>query len=134
TCWRRSRYGTGSASTSSPTSGFVTACRDRGTGGESDRVRLEIQAHRGNDRLALRRLLAAGPSSVELDVGVSDGELVVAHDVDLADASGLTVDRALEFAGDARVVLDAKCFAPATPSPGAFALALRPYLGRVPVG
>lgn len=96
-------------------------------------MRLEIQAHRGNDRLALRRLLAAGPSSVELDVGVSDGELVVAHDVDLADASGLTVDRALELAGDARVVLDAKCFAPATPSPGAFARALRPYLDRVAV-
>jgi hypothetical protein len=96
-------------------------------------VRLEIQAHRGNDRLTLRRLLAAAPTSVELDVGVREGELVVAHDVDLADASGLSVERALGAAGETRVVLDAKCFPPATPSPCAFALALRPYLDRVAV-
>ena len=78
---------------------------------------LEIQAHRANDRLTLRRLLAAAPSSVELDIGLREGELVVAHDVDLADASGLSIDRALAAAGDRRLVLEAKCFPPATPSP-----------------
>lgn len=96
-------------------------------------MRLEIQAHRGNDRLTLRRLLAASPSSVELDVGVSNGEVVVAHDVDLADASGLTVERALAAAGKTRIVLEAKCLPPTTPSPRAFARALRPYLDRVAV-
>jgi len=96
-------------------------------------VRLEIQAHRGNDRLTLRRLLAAAPSSVELDVGLREGELVVAHDVDLADASGLSVERALAAAGDTRLVLEAKCLPPMTASPRAFALALRPYLDRVAV-
>jgi glycerophosphoryl diester phosphodiesterase len=96
-------------------------------------VRLEIQAHRGNDRLTLRRLLAVEPSSVELDVGLRQGELVVAHDVDLSDASGLTIERALTAARGTRLVLEAKCFPPATPSPRVFALALRPYLGRVAV-
>jgi len=96
-------------------------------------VRLEIQAHRGNDRLTLRRLLAAAPSSVELDVGLREGKLVVAHDVDLVDASGLSVERALAVAGDTRLVLEAKCLPPTTPSPLAFALALRPYLDRVAV-
>lgn len=96
-------------------------------------MRPEIQAHRGNDRLTLRRLLAASPSSVELDVGVSNGEVVVAHDVDLADASGLTVERALAAAGKTRIVLEAKCLPPTTPSPRAFARALRPYLDRVAV-
>ena len=94
---------------------------------------LEIQAHRANDRLTLRRLLAAAPSSVELDIGLREGELVVAHDVDLADASGLSIDRALAAAGETRLVLEAKCFPPATPSPRSFALALRPYLDRVAV-
>jgi hypothetical protein len=96
-------------------------------------VRIEIQAHRGNDRLTLRRLLTAAPSSVELDVGLREGELVVAHDVGLADASGLTVERALAAAGETRLVLEAKCFPPMTPSPRAFAQALRPYLDRVAV-
>jgi Glycerophosphoryl diester phosphodiesterase family len=96
-------------------------------------MRLEIQAHRGNDRLTLRRLLAARPSSVELDVGVREGELVVAHGVDLADASGLSVERALAAAGETRLVLEAKCFPPVTLSPRSFALALRPYLDRVAV-
>ena len=96
-------------------------------------MRLEIQAHRANDRLTLRRLLAAAPSSVELDIGLREGELVVAHDVDLADASALSVERALAAAGDTRLVLEAKCFPPATPSPRSFALALRPYLDRVAV-
>jgi glycerophosphoryl diester phosphodiesterase len=96
-------------------------------------VRLEIQAHRGNDRLTLRRLLAAAPTSIEIDVGVRDGELVVAHDPDLADASGLTVDRALAAARGALLILEAKCLPPATPSPRAFARTLRPYLDRVAV-
>jgi hypothetical protein len=96
-------------------------------------VRLEIQAHRGNDRLTLRRLLAAAPSSVEIDVGLRGGELVVAHDVDLEDASGLSIERALAVAGATRLVLEAKCFPPETPSPRAFADALRPYLDRVAV-
>jgi glycerophosphoryl diester phosphodiesterase len=93
----------------------------------------EIQAHRGNDQLALRRLLSAAPSTVELDVGVADGELVVAHDVDHGDASGLTVERALALARATPVVLEAKCFPPRTPSPAAFAAALRPHLARVAV-
>jgi glycerophosphoryl diester phosphodiesterase len=96
-------------------------------------VRLEIQAHRGNDRLTLRRLLAAGPSSIEVDVGLAEGRLVVAHDADLGDASGLSLDRVLDAAGATRVVVEAKCFPPATPAPHAFAAALRPYLGRVAV-
>jgi hypothetical protein len=96
-------------------------------------VRLEIQAHRGNDRLTLRRLLAAAPSSVEIDVGLREGELVVAHDVDLEDASGLSIERALAAVGGTRLVLEAKCFPPVTPSPHAFADALRPYLDRVAV-
>ena len=53
--------------------------------------RFEIQAHRGNDPLTIRRLLAAAPSSLELDVGLADGRLVVAHDVDHGDASGLGI-------------------------------------------
>ena len=96
-------------------------------------MRIEIQAHRGNDRLTLRRLLAAAPTSVDVDVGLREGELVVAHDVDLSDASGLTVERALAAAGETRLVLEAKCFPPATPSPRAFAHALRPYLDRIAV-
>ncbi len=96
-------------------------------------MRLEIQAHRGNDRLTLRRLLAAAPSSVELDVGLREGKLVVAHDVDLADASGLSIERALAAAGDTRLVFEARCLPPMTASPRAFALALRPYLDRVAV-
>jgi glycerophosphoryl diester phosphodiesterase len=96
-------------------------------------VRFEIQAHRGNDRLTLRRLLAAAPSSVEIDVGLRDGELVVAHDLDLADASGLSIERALTGAGATRLILEAKCFPPVTPSPHTFAHALRPYLDRVAV-
>jgi hypothetical protein len=94
---------------------------------------VEIQAHRGNDSLTLRRLLAAEPSSVELDAGLAGGELVVAHDLDHGDASGLGFARALELAGTVPVVVDAKCFPPRTPSVQEFAEALRPHLARVSV-
>lgn len=91
----------------------------------------EIQAHRCNDELTLSRLLAADPSSVELDVGLANGELVVAHDTDLSDATGLGLADALAAARGVRVIVEAKCFPPATPSPRAFAGALRPYLGEI---
>ncbi len=91
----------------------------------------EIQAHRGNDQLSLRRLLAASPSSVEIDVGVSAGELVVAHDTDFGDASGLRLDDALASLNGTTAVVEAKCFPPETPSPHAFARALAPYLGQI---
>jgi glycerophosphoryl diester phosphodiesterase len=94
-------------------------------------VSFEIQAHRGNDQLTLRRLLAARPSSVEIDVGLSNGELVVAHDVDLADASGLQLERALQAAGRTTVVVEAKCFPPATPSAKEFVRALAPLLESI---
>src|SRR4051794_18513309 len=43
---------------------------------------LEIQAHRGNSELALRSLLAASPTSIEIDVCVTaDGAVVVSHEV-----------------------------------------------------
>ena len=93
----------------------------------------EIQAHRGNDPVTIRRLLAASPSSLELDIGLAGGEIVVAHDLDHGDASGMLFDRALELAGTARVVVDAKCFPPETPSPPAFIAALRPYLTQIEV-
>jgi glycerophosphoryl diester phosphodiesterase len=96
-------------------------------------VAFEIQAHRGNDPLTMRRMLAAGPSSIELDVGLADGRLVVAHDVDHGDASGLAFERALELAGGTTVVVEAKCFPRVTPSPHEFVQALRPYLTRIEV-
>jgi hypothetical protein len=94
-------------------------------------VGFEIQAHRGNDQLTLRRLLAAAPSTVELDVGLAVGEIVVAHDVDLADASGLQLEQALSAAAGTTVVVEAKCFPPATPSAAEFARGLAPYLSRI---
>jgi len=94
-------------------------------------VAFEIQAHRGNDELTLSRLLAACPSSVELDVGLANGELVVAHDADLADATGLVLADALAVTRGVSVVVEAKCFPPATPSPRAFARALQPYLDEI---
>jgi hypothetical protein len=96
-------------------------------------VEFEVQAHRGNDALVLRRLLAAGPSSVEADIGLSPAGLVVAHETDLSDASGLTVEELLAAAGDTTVVLEAKCFPDATPGPSAFVHALRPLLATVSV-
>ena len=78
-------------------------------------------------------MVAAAPTSVELDVGVANGELVVAHDVDHADASGLQFERALELAGETKVVVEAKCFPRLTPSPREFVDALRPYLTRIAV-
>ena len=93
----------------------------------------EIQAHRGNDPVTIRRLLAASPSSLELDIGLAGGEIVVAHDLDHGDASGMSFDRALGLAGAAAVVVDAKCFPPETPSPQAFVAALRPHLTKIAV-
>ncbi len=94
---------------------------------------VEIQAHRANDPLALRRLLAAAPTSVELDVGLAADSLVVAHDVDHGDASGLGFERALDLAGETTVVVEAKCFPPVTPTAHEFVQALRPHLHRIAV-
>ena len=91
----------------------------------------EIQAHRANDELTLRRLLGASPTSVEIDVGVAAGEVVVAHDTDFGDASGLRLEDALAAVGETPVVVEAKCFPPETPSPRAFARALAPHLERI---
>jgi hypothetical protein len=93
----------------------------------------EIQAHRANDAVTLRRMLSTEPTSLELDVGVAGGELVVAHDVDHGDASGFSLERALELAGKTTVVVEAKCFPPTTPSAGEFVTALRPYLGEIAI-
>lgn len=93
----------------------------------------EIQAHRANDALTLRRLLAARPTTIEVDVGLGPSGLVVAHDTDLADASGLTLDELLAAAGAIPVVLDVKCFPPATPDRAAFVKGLQPYLGQVSI-
>ena len=96
-------------------------------------VEFEIQAHRANDALTLRRLLATRPTSLEADVGLGPGGLVVAHDTDLGDASGLSVDDVLAAAGETPVTLDVKCFPPATPDRSAFLAALRPHLDRVAI-
>jgi glycerophosphoryl diester phosphodiesterase len=115
----------------------------------------EIQAHRANSEPALRRLLAAGPSSLELDVGVTaDGAVVVSHEVrattlecasspllgtpwrklTAAQARGLgrlTLDEALELTGTTPVVVEAKSSPPHTVGPRDFARALEPYLSRI---
>ncbi len=94
---------------------------------------IEVQGHRSNDEETLRRHLEAGADSIELDVGLRDGALVVAHETDLEDASGLTLDRALELAGSIPLVVEAKCYPPETPQPEDFAAALEPYLDRIRV-
>ena len=115
----------------------------------------EIQAHRGNSELAVRSLLAAAPTSVEVDVGVSaDGAVVVSHEVGAttvecgpsellgtawrelraADARALgrlLLDDALTLAGGTPVVVEAKSFPPHTVTPREFARALEPYLPRI---
>lgn len=96
-------------------------------------MELEVQAHRVNDAVTLRRTLTARPTSLELDLGLSGRDLVVAHDVDHSDATGLMLDRVLELAGETVVVVEAKCFPQLTPPPSAFVAALRPYLDRVAV-
>jgi len=96
-------------------------------------VRFEIQAHRANDLLSLRRLLAARPAAVEIDVGLGPDGLVAAHETDLSDASAVDLFELLEAAGDTRVVLEAKCFPPTTPDASAFVPALRPLLGAVEI-
>jgi hypothetical protein len=107
------------------------AAHDRRSVGHICEVAFEIQAHRGNDAVTLRRLLVAGPSSVEIDVGLSGGSVVVAHDTDFGDASGLLLDDALAAAGATTVVIEAKCFPPETPTPQEFARALAPYLPQI---
>jgi glycerophosphoryl diester phosphodiesterase len=94
---------------------------------------IEVQGHRSNDEETLLRHLGARADSVELDVGLREGALVVAHDADFADASGLTLDRALELAGSTELVVEAKCYPPETPQPEEFAEALEPYLDRIRV-
>ena len=96
-------------------------------------VDFEIQAHRANDTVVLRRLLAAKPTSIEADVGLSPSGLVVAHEIDLSDASGLTVEELLAAAGETSVVLEAKSSCDATTGPSELVLALRPLLPAVSV-
>ena len=120
----------GRACTSSRTSGCATDCSRSPTRNRRSAVRrspstgrrgtfrvvtFEIVAHRCNDAVVLQRLLAAAPSSVEADVGLGLHGLVVAHDRDLRDASGLTVEQLVVAARGIPVLLDAKCFPPETP-------------------
>src|SRR5947209_16328277 len=94
----------------------------------------EIQAHRGNDVHSLHRLLAAGPTSVEIDVGLTEmGAVVAAHEPDLSDASGLTLAVALELAGETPVIVEVKSAPPLTASPETFSRALAPFLPGVAV-
>jgi len=112
---------------SPPFVGVVT--HDSRSSQQADVVPFEIQAHRGNDAATLRRLLSAGPSSVEVDVGIdADGVVVAPHDANLSDASGLTLAAALALAGSAAVSVEAKCFLLLTPAPREFARALAPFL------
>jgi glycerophosphoryl diester phosphodiesterase len=84
-------------------------------------VTVEIVAHRANDEATLRRYLAAKPDAIEVDVV----GLVVAHELDLSDASGLMFDDVLALAGETPVVVEVK-------SPDG-AGALQPYLDRIRV-
>lgn len=89
----------------------------------------EIQAHRCNDPFRLKRRLVSLPTSIELDVGLSeDGRLLVAHEYDLSDAAGMTLDDARGLAGSTPLVVEAKCSPPETPPAASFADALRPFL------
>lgn len=83
--------------------------------------------------LRLMRLLTAAPSSVEIDVGIGPEGPVAAHEPDLSDAASIELVDLIAAAGDTPVVLEAKCFPPATPSPRSFAQVLRPLLGTVAV-
>jgi len=96
-------------------------------------VAFEIQAHRGNDLLRLRRLLTTAPSSVEIDVGIGPDGPVAAHEPDLSDAASTELAGLIAAAADTPVVLEAKCFPPTTPSPRAFVQALRPLLETVAI-
>lgn len=94
----------------------------------------EIQAHRGNDPFRLKRLLVGRPTTVELDVGLApEGRLLVSHEYDLSDATGMTLDDARAIAGETPLVVEVKCAPPATTSPAAFAHALRPHLKSISV-
>jgi glycerophosphoryl diester phosphodiesterase len=115
----------------------------------------EIQAHRGNSELVLRALMAAAPTSVEVDVGVSaDAAVVVSHEVrattvecgpsellgkawrdlraaDTRALGRLLLDDALTLAGRTPVVVEAKSSPPHTVTPREFARALEAYLPRI---
>ena len=117
----------------------------------------EIQAHRGNSPEALRALLRARPSSLEIDVGVTrDGAVVLSHEVrattvecrsshllgtpwsdltaqEARDLGRSTLDDALALAADTPILVEVKSHQPLTVSPKEFAHALRPYLPRVGV-
>jgi glycerophosphoryl diester phosphodiesterase len=97
-------------------------------------VRFQVQAHRGNSSLALQQHLAASPDAVEVDVGLTrDGTLLLAHEPDLSDTTGLTLESAIEIAGRTPLVVEAKCLPPVTAPPVAFAVAMLPYLDRISV-
>ena len=115
----------------------------------------EIQAHRGTSADALCSLLAAGPSSVEIDVcATGDGAVVVSHEIrattiecrqspllgmpwrDLTGAQArelgrLTLDEALALTNGTPAVVEVKSFQPHTVSPREFADALEPYLPSI---
>jgi glycerophosphoryl diester phosphodiesterase len=119
------------------------------------RSNVEVQAHGGNSPTALRALLAAAPSSVEVDVGVTcDGALVLSHEVratlhecphsplvgslwrELTEAQARTLGRitlaeAMAIAGETRVVVEAKCFPPETIGPREFVDGLEAYLPSI---
>jgi glycerophosphoryl diester phosphodiesterase len=97
-------------------------------------VQFELQAHRGNSSLALQRHVGAGPDAIEVDVGLTrDGTLLLAHEPDLSDTTGLTLASAIEIAGKTPLVVEAKCSPPETAPPVAFAVALLPFLDRISV-
>jgi glycerophosphoryl diester phosphodiesterase len=97
-------------------------------------VGFQLQAHRGNSSLALQQHLAASPDAVEVDVGLTrDGTLLLAHEPDLSDTTGLTLESAIEIAAATPLVVEAKCCPPQTAPPVAFAVALLPYLDRISV-
>jgi len=115
----------------------------------------EIQAHRANDPLSLRRHVSARPTSVEVDVAVTtDGAVVASHElrattVECGETSlvgvpwrVLTLEQAqrlgripldvvLAAAGESRVVVEAKSAPPQTVAANDFARALAPYLARI---
>jgi glycerophosphoryl diester phosphodiesterase len=115
----------------------------------------EIQAHRGNDSAALRRLLDARPSSVEIDVAVTvDGVAICSHETvaselecrpspligrpwheltgeDASALGRLTFAQALVLAAGTPVVAEAKSIPGESATVDQFVQALSPYLGAI---